>query len=100
MSSSEHLQGFGRRTVASDVAVVVAISAHQVGQQLRVAGVRFRSRYVVTVAVAGGSHGVDGVDLVAGRHQCGHDQPSVLFDADDHIVRLIVLTQVLGGERM
>ena len=69
MSAGEDLDRFGGGTVAGDQAVVVAVGAHQVGQQLGVAGIGFRPGDVVAVAVAGHRERVDRIHLVAGRDQ-------------------------------
>ena len=43
--------------------------AHQVGQQLRVAGIRLRARDMVAVTVAGHRQRIDPEHLIAGRDQ-------------------------------
>jgi hypothetical protein len=100
VGSREHLNGVHEGTVARDRAMVLTVSAHEVGQDLGVTGIGLRPRRVMALSVARRGHGVDPVDLIARGDQCGHDKTTVLFDADDHLVRVIVVDQVLRDQRV
>jgi hypothetical protein len=77
--------------VAGHAAVILTISAHEIGQYLRVAGIGLRSRDVMTIAVSRGRHGVNGEDGVTGRHQRGHDQSSVFLNTHDDFRDIVVV---------
>ena len=83
--------------VTGDRAVVVAVGAHQIGQQFGVPGIGLGSRNVVAVAVAGGGHRIDGIHLVASRHQRGDPQAAIGFDADHDLASFL---DVAGQELM
>ena len=75
--------------VAGQRAVVVAVGADQVGQQLGVAGIGFRSRDLMAVAIAGDRQRVDREHLIPGRAQRRHPQPAIGFDTDHHLAGLL-----------
>jgi hypothetical protein len=77
--------------------VVVAVGAHQVGQELGVTGIRLGARGRVAIAVAAGRQGVDAVDPVAGADQRVDEQAVVDLDPDDHPGRLL---GVIGQQRV
>ena len=84
----EHLDRLDDLAVAGDRAMVVPVGAHQVGQQLGVAGIGLRARDVVAVAIAGGGHRVDREHLIARRDERGDEQAPVGLDPDDHLGRI------------
>ena len=73
--------------VACDRPVVVAVGAHEVGEQLGVAGAGLGAADVVAVAVAGHRARVDGVDPVAGRDQRRDPGAAVRLDTDHDFAR-------------
>ena len=66
--------------------MVVPVGAHQVGQQLGVAGIRLRTRDIVAVTVAGHRQRIDPEHLIAGRDQRLDPQAAVGFNADHDLV--------------
>jgi hypothetical protein len=62
----------GVGAVTGDPAMIVAVGAHQIGQQFGVAGIGFGPRDVVAVAVAGHRQRVDRKHLIAGPGQRPH----------------------------
>ena len=89
MSTGQHLDRLGLGAVGGDGAVVVPIGAHQVGEHLGIAGIGLGPAHVVPFPIPSDGEGVDGVHLVAGRSQGMHPQPSVGFDADGNLRRII-----------
>lgn len=77
--------------------MVVPVGAHQVGQQFGVGGIRFGSRDVVALAVAGHRQGVDRVYLISGGDKCCDPQAAVGFDADHHLIWFV---GVFSDQRM
>ena len=73
----QHLDRFGQLAVAGHPTMVVAVGAGQLSQRGGVPGVRLRPRSDVTFPVARHRHRVDGVDLVARRHQRTDEQAPV-----------------------
>jgi hypothetical protein len=55
---------------------------------------------VVAISVTRRRHGIDPVDLVVRRDQCGHDETAVLFDADHQLIGFTVVAQMFRHERM
>ena len=82
VGAGEDAHGAGLVAVAGDLAVVVAVGAHQVGEQPGVAGVGLRASDMVAVTVARRRARVDGVDVVAGRDQRRDPGAAVGLDAD------------------
>jgi hypothetical protein len=75
-------------------------SVDQVRQHLGITGIGLGSRDAVAISVTRRGHWIDAVDLVVGRDQCGHDETSVLLDADDHLIDFVVVAQMLRHERV
>jgi hypothetical protein len=89
MGPGKDLDPFNQLRVAGDRAMVVPVRANEISQHLGVTAVRFGPRDSVAVPIPGRGHRVDGVDLVARTHQCGHEQAPVYLDADHHLRGLI-----------
>jgi len=70
--------------VLSDRSMVGSVQADHLGQQVRISGIRLRSRGGVPLAVAGHRERVDREDLIAGRDQSSDPGPAVGLDADLH----------------
>ena len=83
MRAGKQLHRFGQVRVTGDASVVVAIGAHEVGQDLGVTRVGLGARDVVALAVASGGQRVDGEDLIVRSDQRGHDEAPILLNADD-----------------
>ena len=88
MSAGEDAHCAGFVAVACDLPVVTTVEAHQVGEQLGVAGVGLGAADVVAVAVALRRARVDRVDAVASREQGRDPGPAVRLDADDYFARV------------
>ena len=69
--------------------MVVAVSAHHVGQHLGVARIGLRPRNRMAVPVTRRGHRVHREDQIAGRHQRSHEQAPVGLDADRHLARIL-----------
>jgi hypothetical protein len=67
----------------------VPVGAYQIGQHLRIGGIGFSPRHLVTVAVPRHRQGVDRIHLTARRDQRLHPQATVCLDADHPLARLI-----------
>ena len=89
MRPGEDFDRFRLGAVAGDRAVVVPVGAHQIGQQLGIAGIGFGARDVMAVAVVGHRQRVDRIHPIAGRTQRPHPQAAVGFDADHHLAGLL-----------
>jgi len=81
MGPGKDLDPFNQLRFAGDRAMVVPVRANEISQHLGVTAVRFGPRDSVAVPIPGRGHRVDGVDLVARTHQCGHEQAPVYLDA-------------------
>jgi len=89
LGAGQHGDGLGQLGVGGQRPVRVQVGAQHVGQDDRVAVVRFAARHTVPVPVAGHRHRVDGVDLAAGGAQARDQQPAGCLDRHRH--------QVIGG---
>jgi hypothetical protein len=85
VSSGQDLDRLGLRAVASYRAVIVAVGADQIGEQLGVSWVGFCAGDVVAVAVAGHGQRVDRIHQVSGRTQRVDPQAAISFDADQYV---------------
>ena len=85
MCPGENLDRLDVWAVAGQRAVVVAVGADQVGQQLGVAGIGFRAGDLMAVAIAGDCQRVDREHLIPGRAQRLYPQAAIGFDADHHL---------------
>src|SRR5664280_5630 len=54
----------------------------------------------MAVAIARCGHGINPVDLVVRRDQCGHDETPVLLDANHDLIRFVVDAKMLSHERV
>lgn len=97
VGARQHFHGLSEVGIAGDLAMVVAIGAHKVGQDLGVASIRLRLGWGVPVAVATGRHRVHGEDAVASGHQRTDEQPTVDLDPHHRIARL---ARMVGDELM
>ncbi|OUZ01248.1 hypothetical protein B0172_04665 [Mycobacterium avium subsp. paratuberculosis] len=88
MCPGQHFDRLGISGVTGDAAVIVAIGAHQIRQELGVPGIGFGPRHMVAVAVAGGRHRVDRIHLVIGRGERLDPQTTVGFDSNHDLVGL------------
>ena len=68
VSPSEQLDPFDQIRITGHGPMVVPVSAHQIGQDLGVTGIRLGPRGGVAISIAGRSHWAHGKNLVAGRH--------------------------------
>jgi hypothetical protein len=89
MGAGQHLDRLGQRTVAGDLAVVMAIGADQIGQHLGVPAVGLGPGAAVPVAVAAHGVRIDRIYLVAGGQQRPDEQPPVGLDPDRHLRRVL-----------
>jgi hypothetical protein len=89
MRPGQQLDRLGQRAVASDLAVVVAVGADQVGQHLGVPAVGLGPGAAMPTAVAAHGVRVDRIDLVAGRQQRAHQQAPVGLDPDRDLGRVL-----------
>ena len=89
MCAGEDLDRLDVGAVAGQWAVVVAVGADQVGQQLGVAGIGFSAGDLMAVAIAGDRQRVDREHLIPGRAQRLHPQAAIGFDADHHLAGLL-----------
>ena len=53
---------------------------------------------MVTIAVTRSGQRVYREDLIVRGHECGDDKAAVLLDADDHLVHVIIVTEMVGHE--
>jgi hypothetical protein len=88
MGPGQPLDRLGQRAVTGDLAVVVAVGADQIGQDLRIAAVGLGPRAAMPAAVAVDHLRVDRIHLVAGGHQRPDEQPAVGLDPDRHLRRV------------
>ena len=83
MCPGKQFDRFGELGIPGDLAVVVTVGAHDVGEHLGVTGVRFRSRGRVPIAIAVHRQRIDREHLVAGCDESADQQPTVELDPDD-----------------
>jgi hypothetical protein len=96
VGAGQHLDRLGQLTVPGDRAVVVPVGPDQVGQHLGVPRIGLGPRHLVAVAVAADRQRIDGIDLVAGRHQRPHKQATVGLGPHHHLGRVLDL----GGQQL
>ena len=87
--------------VPGDRAVMRPVQAHDLGQHMRIAGIRFRTGRRVPLPVTGHRHRVDREHLVPGRDQRLHPLPAVGLDPNLHSPGRIVSlkrTPLVGNE--
>ncbi|KDE97141.1 hypothetical protein Y900_028050 [Mycolicibacterium aromaticivorans JS19b1 = JCM 16368] len=70
MGAGQHLDRLGIGGVPGDEPVIVPIGTNQIGQHLGIPGIRFGSRDVVTIAVAGCGYRIDRPHLKTSPTQC------------------------------
>jgi hypothetical protein len=69
MGPGQHPDRASLLGISGDRSVVMTVGAHEICQQLCVAGIRLGTRCRVAIAVAAGRQGIDAVDPVACRSQ-------------------------------
>jgi hypothetical protein len=74
---------------ADDAAMVVPIRADQLDPQFGLAAIGFCPRDVMAIAVASQRQRINREQLIARRDQRSHPQPTIGFNADHHLLRLI-----------
>jgi hypothetical protein len=89
MGPGEDLDSLDQLAVPGDLAVVVAIGPHQVGQNLGVTGIGLRSGCGVAIPIAGTGHWVNRIDQIARTQQRRHHQAAVDFDTDRYLLGLL-----------
>jgi hypothetical protein len=89
VGSGQDLERLDPFAVAGDEAMVVAVGADHVGQDLGVAGVGLCPAGRVTVSIPRCRQRVDRIELVAGGDEGGHEQAPVGLDPDHHLGRVI-----------
>ena len=85
MGAGDDLDTLGKSRVASDLAMVVAIGAHQLGKHLRVARIGLRSRQCVPIPISRCCFRVDRVHDVTGLDERVHPQTSIGLNPNDHV---------------
>ena len=70
--------------IPSHRAVMRAIQAHDLGQHVRIPGIRFRPRTRVPLPVTGHRHRIDREHLITSRDQRRHPRTAVGLDTDLH----------------
>ncbi len=88
----------GQHTVTGRRAVVRPVQPHDLGQHMRITGVRLRPRHRVAFSVPGRLQRVDRIDGVAGRDQRLDPWAAVGLDSDQHLVRLGALGQMVTDQ--
>ena len=78
--------------------MVRTVEPDDLSQHVRVARIRLRTRRAVPVAVARGLDRVDRPHLVAGRQQRLHPRPPVGLDPDQHLIRLVVVAEMITDQ--
>lgn len=89
VGAGEDLDRLGQLRVASDRAVMVAISADQIGQHPRIPTVGLGPGGGMPLPVAAGRQRVDPLDLVASSGQRADQQPSIGLDPNHHLPGLL-----------
>ncbi len=100
MGAGQHLDVLGHVGVPGHRPVMGPVQADQLGQDVCVAGIALGAGDPVPFAVAGDLQWIDRVHGVAGRDQRLHARAAVGLDADDHLVGLGVLIQMVSDQRM
>jgi hypothetical protein len=88
MAAGQHLDRLGQPRIPPHRPVVMPVGADQIGQHSRIPAIRLGPRDGGALPVAAGRQRIDRDHLVAGRHQCPHQQPPVGLDPDHHLGRV------------
>jgi hypothetical protein len=107
MSTGHQLDRLAQFGVPGHRAMMRTVHTHDLGQHVRVPGIRLRPRRGVPLPVAGHRHRVDREHLVPSSDQRRHPLPAVGLDPDlhprGHLTRLEIgplLGEELGDQRM
>lgn len=86
------------RGITCDRPVVRTVETDDLGQHMRIARIGLRLRGAVPFAVAGSLNRVDRPHLVAGRDQRLHPRTTVGLDPDQHLVRILVVAEMIRDQ--
>jgi hypothetical protein len=93
MCSGDDLDALGESSVTGDFAVVVAVSAYQLGEHLRVTRIGLRTRQGVPIPIPRRCFRVDRIHDVAGVDKGLHPQAPIRLDPDDHLAGITGMTR-------
>jgi hypothetical protein len=91
-------QALSDHRVTSRGSVMSPVQSDDLGEHMSIARIRLRPSHAVAVTVASGLQRVDRIHGVTGRDQRLHPRAAVGLDADQHLVRLVILTQILSNK--
>jgi hypothetical protein len=97
VGTSHHLDCFGLVAVTGDGAQLVGVGAHHVGEGVRVRGVALGPGHALPLAVTSNLQRIDREYPVARRDQRDHPWTAIGFDADHHLVGLVI-AQVMSDQ--
>ena len=91
---------FGDLAVAGDPAVMRPVQPDDLGQQMRIRGIRLRPRRGMAFPIPGHLQRVDRKHHIAGRQQRLHPRPTLGLNPDQHLIRLGCRIQMLRDQLM